>query len=332
MPRPLNEQVIVITGASSGIGRETALQFGRKGSVVILAARNVTGLEAVAGEIQKEGGTAYIVPTDVSSWEQVEQLAQQAVTYGEYIDTWVNCAAVALYGKVPALEIDEIDQVVRVNLLGTIYGAKAALGVMKRQGYGTIINVGSTLSHRSVPLQSIYCASKHGVKGFTDSLRLELKHEKDDINVVLILPASINTPFFDHARSKMDVKPMPIPPVYPPSVVSDTIVHAAYHPHRDLYAGGASRIFSLMERISPALADQLMLVGGWAIKFQRTDHPNDGRDNLFAPMEEYGRVEGEFGHITKPSLYTRYLGLMPTWQRLLVPFMLLGAWRLLRQR
>ena len=174
---------------------------------------------------------AHVVVTDVSEWPQVERLANEATkTFGR-IDTWVNNAAVSMYTTVEQMTPKEIDRVIQVILMGQIYGMKTALPIMKRQNSGTIINVALALAKRSVPLQSAYCAAKHGIKGFTESLRLELEHEKSGIQVTLIMPSSRNTPLFNHARSKMSVKPQPIPPIYEPRVVAETDLAFHDRPH-----------------------------------------------------------------------------------------------------
>ena len=332
MPRPLNRQTIVITGASSGIGRETAVEAGKRGASVVLAARNEDALQEAARRIEQEGGRALVVPTDVGDWEQVERLAGAAVEHFGRIDTWVNNASVSTYAAVEETTAEEFDRVVQVNLMGTIYGVKAVLPYMKRQGEGTIINVGSVLSERSVPLQSGYCAAKHGVKGFTEALRMELAREKSGINVTLILPSSINTPFFNHARSKMGVKPQPIPPVYEPRVVAEAILFAAEHPRRDIFAGGAGKMFAVMEAISAPLVDRYMLQGDRMFKQQQTDQPDDGRDNLFAPMNGGGRTRGDFGKGSwSASPYTRYLELHPNRKRLVLTAALVGVVALLQR-
>ena len=331
-PKPLREQVVVITGASSGMGREMAHKFAAQGAAVVLAARNEGALEMVALEIRQNGGTAHVVPTDVTSWDQVEMLAQEAMTVFGRIDTWINDAAVAIYATVEETDPEEFHQLLHVNLLGTIYGSKAALTRMKAQGYGTIINFGSVLSERAVPLQAAYVASKHGVKGFTEALRLEVMREKLPINVTLVLPAGVNTPFFEHARSKIEVKPQPLPPVYQPEAIADTVVYAAQHPRRDLHVGGASWMFTVLQRISPALMDRFMLLGDLGVRGQKTTEPDEGRDNLFKPISEPGRVHGEFAHLTKPSLYARLVEMQPAWTRLVLPTVLAAGLFLLRRR
>jgi NAD(P)-dependent dehydrogenase (short-subunit alcohol dehydrogenase family) len=328
--RALHDQVVVITGASSGVGRETALQFGERGTSVVLAARNEEALKEIAHEIERLGGKAYVAVTDVSEWSQVERLASEAVERFGRIDTWVNNAAVSMYATVEQMRAEEIDRLIQVILMGQIYGMKAALPVMKRQGQGTIINVASALAERSVPLQSAYCAAKHGIKGFTESLRLELEQQGSGIQVTLIMPSSINTPLFNHARSKMRVKPQPIPPIYEPRVVGEAILFVAEHPRRDIVVGGAGKFMTVMERISPPLLDKYMLQGNRAFKQQKTDQPTNNHDNLFEPVEETGSTTGDFSHQAKSvSLYTRHLEQYPNRKRLLMAAALVGAGLLL---
>lgn len=333
MPRPLAEQVVVITGASSGIGRQAALKFGQHGASLVLASRSQNELDALANEIREAGGRAHVVVTDVSDWGQVYHLADEAVrTFGR-IDTWVNNAAISVYGTVEQTTVEEMARIIEVNVLGLMYGVKAVLPHMKRQGSGTIINLGSVESWRAVPYHSIYAASKHAVKGFTETLRMELKREKTGIKVSLVMPASINTPFFAHARSKLGTLPRPVPPVYSPALAADAIVEAAQHPKRHIYVGGASWFLRTLEGASPALVDRMMTVRGAFFKAQRSQKPDDARDNLFEPSGPY-QVEGEFEHLTKPSLYTRVFELMPSWKRLLVvlPGAVAGAVAVLRRR
>lgn len=332
MAHAIHDQVVVITGASSGMGREMAHKFAAKGASVVLAARNEGALEMVALEIRQNGGTAHVVPTDVSSWEQVDSLAQEAMSVFGQINTWINDAGVSIYATVEDTDPEEFEQLIHINLLGVIYGSKAALSRMRAQGFGTIINFGSVLSDRAVPLQSAYIASKFGVKGFTEALRLEVMRERLPINVTLVLPAGVNTPFFTHARSKMGVKPQPLPPVYKPEAVADAVLYAAEHPRRDVHVGGASWMFSVGQRLSPALMDRFALIGDWTARLQKTNEPDDRRDNLFSPVNEPGRVHGEFEHLTKPSLYARLVEMQPTWTRVVVPTLFAAAVFFLRRR
>lgn len=325
MVRPLNEQVVVITGASSGIGREAALQFAEKGATVVLASRNEMALQEAAAQIIQKGGIASVVVTDVSIWEQVEQLARQTVNDFGRIDTWVNDAGTSVYASAENTTVPETQQIVQTNFMGVVHGVKAALPYMRQQGGGTIINIGSVESRRALPYHSVYAATKHAVKAYTDALRMELAHEHAPINVTLILPAGINTPFFNHARSKLGVLPQPVPPVYKPELVAEAIVHAAEHPRREIYVGGAGVLLSLMERISPVMADRMMTAGGSMFKLQQSKMPDDGQDTVFRTLPETGRVTGDFSHLVKPSMYTRLFELRPLWQRLLGMGALAGA-------
>jgi NADP-dependent 3-hydroxy acid dehydrogenase YdfG len=189
MPRPLREQVVVITGASSGIGRETALLFGDHQASVVLAARNETALQDVAQAIEQRGGRAHVVVTDVSEWDQVERLAQEAVSHFGRIDTWVNNAAVVVYGLVEDQTLHDIERTIEVDLMGQIYGMKAVLPQMIQQQQGTIVNVSSVEGRRAVPLHAAYAAAKHGVNAFSDTLRMEIERHHPGIKVTVVLPA-----------------------------------------------------------------------------------------------------------------------------------------------
>lgn len=326
MARPIADQVVVLTGASSGIGRETALQLAQRGAKVVIAARNKEALDTLAAEVDRLGGEALPVPTDVSDYQQVLGLAQRAVDRFGRIDTWVNNASVSTYGTVEQMEVDELRRVIEVNLLGSIHGMKAVLPQLRRQGTGTIINVSSTLGKRAVALQAGYCAAKHGIVAFAEALRLELAHERAGIAVVDVLPSSINTPLFENARSKIGVLPMPIPPIYEPRVVAETIVGAAEKPVRTVFAGFAGRLMDIGQRISPALTDRYLLGPGRIFEAQKTDQPDDGRDNLYDPSEGSGATTGQFGQRShSTSIYTRYLGLHPTRGRVLAAAGVAGA-------
>ena len=316
MSRPIEQQVVVITGASTGIGRETAIRFGRRGATVVLAARNDAALQEVAVEVEKAGGRALVVPTDVSNWEAMQRLASEAVMRFGRIDTWVNDAAVSTYATVEQTTPEEYDRIMRVNFGGVAHGVKAALPVMKAQGEGTIINLGSIESERAFPYHSAYAASKHAVKGFTDALRLEQEHDRSGITITLIKPAGVNTPFFNHTRSKIGDQPMPPPPAYPPADVADAIVFAAEHPRRDLIIGGMGKMILTMERLSSSFMDWFMLQGDWSFKLQHSGKPDNRQDNMDDVMARTGS-EGDYGPLTTPAFYTRLLELHPNRKRLL---------------
>lgn len=309
--KDLKRHVVVITGASSGIGRETALEFGYLGARVVVAARNQEALQTLADEIDRLGGKALPIVTDVSDFVQVSALASRAVEQFGQIDTWVNNAGVSTYGSVELMDAAELLRVVEVNLMGQIYGMKAALPHVRRSG-GAIINVSSALGERAIPLQAAYCAAKHGVVGFGESLRLELKIERSRVRVVDVLPSSINTPLFSHARSKIGVQPKPVGRVYEPAVVAQAIVAAAQRPTRQVYAGFAGRMLAIGQRVSPRVADWYLTGPRNAFDGQHSEKPDDRVDNLFTPSTGSGTTTGDFGGRSKStSVYTRLLAPHP---------------------
>lgn len=315
--KPIDQQVVVVMGASSGIGREAALRFARRGAQVVVAARNQDGLETLVREIREQGGTATPVVADVTDFAQVQAVADEAVARYGRLDTWAHLAGVALYAPFSEITPEEFKRVIDVNLVGQAYGAMAALPHLKREGRGALIHVSSIEAHLSFPFQSAYAASKHGIPGFLDALRLELRHEGIPISVTNVMPAAINTPLFTKARTKLGVKPAVPPPVYEPGTVADQILYAAEHPVRDMIAGGAGKVFVQTQKISPLLMDALMQVAGF--ETQKTDEPKAVTDpnNLFAPIAGQNRVEGDFGHIAlKRSLYN-WLGRHPMTRRAL---------------
>lgn len=315
MSKPMRDQVIVITGASSGIGRETALMCADAGASVVLTARNEEALSEVAQTITASGGRALVVPADVTSPAEVERVGHITMDVLGRIDTWVNNAGVSLYATAEETTPEEAAQIMHTNFLGIVHGVRTALTWMRQQGYGTIINVGSVESQRALPLQAVYSASKHAVRAYTEALRMEQAAAKSGINVTLILPAGINTPLFNHARSRSGLKPMPVPPVYSPTLVARAIISAATNPQRDIYVGGASFMFSLLQRISPHLLDNLMILNRSMFRLQLTDQPDNGRDNLFTPVGGTGRVHGDYASLTKASMYTPVFELAPPWLR-----------------
>jgi short-subunit dehydrogenase len=310
--RPIHEQVAVVTGASQGIGRATTLLFASRGASVVAAARNEEALHALATEA---GGRVEPIVADVADAAQVERVAQRAVDRFGRIDTWVNNAGISVYAAAEDLEPDEMERVVAVNLLGVMHGSRAAIPHLRGAGGGAIVNVGSALSDRAIPLQSAYVASKHGVAGFSEALRLEMAEDASGIDVVLIMPSSMNTPLFGFARSKLGVQPMPVPPVYDPRVVAEAVVHAAEHGGREIVVGGWGKLLTIGQWLSPSLLDRYMLHGARAWKQQLTRRVDDRRDNLFEPSTGPGSVTGDFGRDAKStSRYTMVFELHP-WRK-----------------
>jgi NAD(P)-dependent dehydrogenase (short-subunit alcohol dehydrogenase family) len=302
--KPLDEQVIVITGASSGIGLVTAKAAAGRGACVVLAARNENDLRGVTDAIRRTGARAAYAVADVSDGAQVEAIADTAIRQFGRIDTWVNNAAVSVYGRLMDVPIEDLRRQMDINYWGQVYGSRTAVRHLRGSG-GALINVGSALSDRAIPLQGGYCAAKHALKAFTDALRMELENEGAPIAVTLVKPASIDTPLFEKARTYLGAEPQPVPPVYAPEVVSDVILHAAQHPIRELIAGGAGAKLSAA-RFAPRLADLYM--ERWTFESQRTDRlTHDRPDNLYAPVAADGGERGRNwdGHTRQSSLYTR---------------------------
>ncbi|GIF14972.1 SDR family oxidoreductase [Actinoplanes teichomyceticus] len=309
MPRPISEQVVVITGASSGIGRAAALAFAARGARVVCAARGAPALDTLVARIHADGGSAVAVPTDVADPRAVRALAEAAERRYGRIDTWVNNAAVGVWGRVEDITDAEFDRVMRVNFLGQVHGAHAALPALRRAGGGVLIGVVSAEGACAVPLQGPYVASKFAARAFYDSLRAELALEGAPVAVTAILPASIDTPFFEHARSKLGAMAKPPPPVYAPEIVADTLVYAAAHPRREIPVGGAAAGLMLGQRLAPALTDALLSIRRVGAGTQRAGRPDSGVDNLDGPVAEPGRVNGGHpGRVLRHSPFTTLIG------------------------
>ena len=309
MTKAVAEQVVVIVGASSGIGRAAALEFAHKGAKVAVAARNQAALSTLVDEITGCGGTAMAVPTDVADPQAVRDLASAVESRFGRIDTWVNNAAVAVWGRIEDITDEEFDLVIRVNYLGHVHGVHACLEPLRRAGGGVIIGVSSMEGVRAVPMHAPYTASKWALRGFYDCLRMELMESKEPIAVSTILPGPIATPFFEHARSKVGAMPKPPPPTYAPEVVARAIVRASVKPTREVPVGGPALAFFAAQRLSPALSDAVMSRRRVAVDAQKSDRADNGTDNLDAPPDETGRVRGSYaGRVLEHSAFTALLG------------------------
>lgn len=303
--KQMSDQVMVITGATSGIGLATAKRAAQRGARVVLCSRNEPELQETVSVIQEGGGTARGVVADVSNPEDMERLAGTAVEEFGSLDTWVNNAGVSFYGRLTEVAVEDMRRLFEVNFWGTVYGARAALARMRGSG-GALINLGSIVSDRAIPLQGAYSASKHAVKALTDALRMELEEEGTPISVTLIKPSSIDTPYFQHAKNYMAVEPKPPAPVYAPEVVANAILRAAEHPVRDITIGGAGRLLTVMGSALPRLTDYYMERSMFSS--QRSDLPSEGRPgNLYEPaVSENVESGGYEGRVLQSSLYTRF--------------------------
>ncbi len=304
--KPIPDQVVVVLGASSGIGREVALRFADQGASVVVAARSEPGLTSLVEEITTRGGAGVSVVCDVADFAQVQHVADTAVSRFGRIDTWVNVAAVSVYARFEDTTPEEFRRVIEVNYLGQVHGALAALPHLRNAGQGALIAISSVESIVSLPLHSAYSASKHAVEGMLDGLRRDLLAENAPVSVTSVKPGTINTPFFNNARNRMDVKPQGPPPFYPPSVVADCVLYAAEHPVRDLYAGGAARMMAVNQFLAPRLVDVTLARVG--IRAASTTEPTPGGapGALFVPRVKDNRTEGDFtARARRVSLYTQ---------------------------
>ena len=308
-------RTVVLTGASAGVGRATAREFGRRGDRVALLARNHEALEAAAEEIRREGGTALAIPTDVADADQVEAAAERAERELGPIDVWVNDAMASVFARVWDVDPAEFRRVTEVTYLGAVYGTIAALKRMRPRNRGTIVQVGSALAYRGIPLQSAYCGSKHGIKGFTESLRTELIADGSGVHVTMVHLPGLNTTQFELVRTRLPRTPRPVAPVYQPEVAARAIVHAAGHPRRRAYWVGGSTVLTIVgNRLAPWFADWYL--AKTAIKGQQTARPADEHrkhtDYLYEPVPgdhgSYGSFDDEAKPRSPQALLSRHRG------------------------
>lgn len=300
--KPVHEQVVAVVGASSGIGREAALQFAKKGAKVVISGRSEAKIASVVEEIRGFAGEVTSIIADVTVLEQVKAIADKAVEVYGRLDTWVHIPAIAVFAPFDQTTPEEFQRIIDVSLMGQVYGAMAALPHLKREGRGALIHLSSMEGRRSLPLQSAYSAAKHGVEGFLEAMRVELKHEGYPISVTSIKPAVINTPFWNNARTRLGVKPSGIPPFYDPRLVADAIVYTAAHPTRDFLVGDVAKILDVLQGLSPALVDSLLLLVGFPLqRFSNQPKSEDAPDNFYEPILENTQVDGDYGSLVIPS-------------------------------
>ena len=283
-------RVVVVTGAGYGAGRAIAERFGRRGDLVALVSRGEESLSAAARAIP----ASVAIPTDVASHEQVEDAAERAERELGPIDVWVNCAMATIFAPFADVTPEEFRRATEVTYLGYVWGTMSALRRMRPRNRGVVIQVGSALAYRSIPLQSPYCGAKHAIAGFTDSVRTELLHDRSRVRITSVHLPALNTPQFDVGRSKMPRRPQPVPPIYQPEVAARAVVWAAEHPRRELWVGGSTVATILGNRLAPWLADIYLARSG--VDAQQTHEPAAaGRDdNLFVPVPGARSADGRF--------------------------------------
>jgi short-subunit dehydrogenase len=286
-------QVVVITGATAGVGRATARAFAQRHARIGLLARGVDRLTATAAEVEAAGGQALALPTDVADADAMERAAEAVERRFGPIDIWINCAMATIFAPVHGIGADEYRRATEVTYLGFVYGTMAALRRMRPRNRGTIVQVGSALAYRSVPLQAPYCGAKHAILGFTASLRSELMHEHSNVHVTMVQMPALNTPQFDWARNKMPRRPQPVPPIFQPELAAEAIVFAAYARRREVYVGGSTVAAIIGNKLAPGLLDRYLARSGYSGQLTQEANPG-GPGNLFAPVAgDYG-AHGRF--------------------------------------
>jgi NAD(P)-dependent dehydrogenase (short-subunit alcohol dehydrogenase family) len=309
--KPISEQVVVVTGASSGLGRAIARLAGAGGAKVVVTARNTEALDNCVGEIERAGSEALAVPGDVSDQAQVERVVEAAVERFGRIDTYVANAIVTVYAEASRLEPEELRRVWEVNFFGVVYGYWAALPQL-RASRGTFLHVSSALAYRGIPLQAAYCSTKAGLRAFLESARVEEQKAGTGVAISLVLPGAINTPQFDRDRQKIGYQPQPVPPIYQPEPFAEATLRCAEHPVRELPISWGAQKLLWGQKLSPRAGDWLLRRTGW--KSQHTDEPKpvDAPDNLFDTLPGDPGAHGRFDDLARKSTtWTRLRLLLP---------------------
>jgi NAD(P)-dependent dehydrogenase (short-subunit alcohol dehydrogenase family) len=291
----MTEETVVITGASSGIGRATVRRFAGPGVNIALIARGRDGLQAARAEVERAGGRALVLPTDVADAEAVDAAAQAVEDAIGPIDIWINDAMATVFAYLWDVSPDEFRRANEVTYFGSIWGMQSALKRMRPRNRGTIVQVGSAMAYRGIPLQAPYCGAKHGIQGVFESLRTELRHEKSKVHLTTVQLPGLNTPQFEHARDKFDTVSKPVAPVYQPEVAADAIHWAAHHRRREIYVGIPTVYTILGNKIAPWLAERYL--AATAVGGQLTDVAKspDRDDNLFSPPPGDAGAKGPYG-------------------------------------
>ncbi|HET9172364.1 MAG TPA: SDR family oxidoreductase [Actinospica sp.] len=279
-------QVVAVTGASAGVGRAAAVAFAERGARVALVARGESGLDGALAEIDRRGGQAKAFPADMADPEQADGAAREIEASLGPIDVWVNDAFTSVFAPFLEIEPEEFKRVTEVSYLGYVYGTRAALSRMVRRDRGTIVQVGSALAYRGIPLQSAYCGAKHAIQGFNESLRCELLHDESNVRVTMVQLPAVNTPQFDWVVNRLDEPAQPVPPIYQPEVAGRAIVYAAGHPRRrEYWVGGSTAATLLANAVAPGLLDRYLARTGF--RSQQSDRPEPhGPDNLWSPVDD----------------------------------------------
>jgi NAD(P)-dependent dehydrogenase (short-subunit alcohol dehydrogenase family) len=328
----ITPEVVVITGASAGVGRATARAFARRGARVGLLARGHDGLKGARHDVESEGGQGLAIPTDVAHYEEVEAAAARVEHELGPIDIWVNDAMTTVFSPFKQITAEEFKRATEVTYLGAVYGTMAALKRMLPRDRGCIVQVGSALAYRSIPLQAPYCGAKHAIRGFTDSVRSELLHDKSKVHLTMVQMPALNTPQFNWCKTRLPRHPQPVPPIFEPEVAAEAIVWAAHHRRREVYVGGSTLKAIWGNKVAPGLLDRYLARTGY--NAQQTDQPINGErpSNLFEPVPgdhgAHGIFDGQAHATSIQLLGTRHRGLVALAGAAIAG---LACWRLLKR-
>ena len=300
-------EVVVITGASAGVGRATAQRFAKEGARIGLIARGIDGLEGARRDVEKLGGKALVIPVDVADADKIEAAAAQIEAELGEIDIWINNAMTSVFAPIKETTAEEFRRVTEVTYLGYVYGTLAALKRMLPRNRGVIVQVGSALAYRGIPLQSAYCAAKHAIQGFCDSLQCELIHDNSKVKVTMLQMPALNTPQFGWLKSRLPRKAQPVPPIFQPEVAAEAIYFAAHNPRREFYVGLPSVKAIVANKIAPGLLDHILARTGYdSQQFDGTEDPNRP-NNLWQPVLGDHGAHGAFDTRARnwsPQLWT----------------------------
>lgn len=289
-----NREVVVVTGASAGLGRAIVREFAKHGADVALIARGRDGLEGARREVEQAGGRALVLQCDVSDAKQVEEAADRVERELGPIEIWVNNAFVGTFCEFTQLKPEEYKRLTEVTYLGQVWGARAALKHMKPRDRGVIVSVGSALAYRSIPLQSAYCGAKHAIRGFFDSLRCELLHHKSNIKITQVHMPALNTPQFRWVLNRMPRKAQPVPPIFEPEVGANAVYYAAHHPRREFYVGGSAVKAIVANKVAPDVLDHYLSTYGYDSQMVAEPNPPDAPYNLWEPVPGDHGAHGVF--------------------------------------
>lgn len=300
-----SSEVVVVTGASAGVGRTTAVAFAKRGARVGLLARGREGLEGAKAEVESAGGEALAIPTDVSDAEAVEEAARSVEREFGPIDVWVNNAMASVFSPVKEMTPEEFRRVTEVTYLGAVYGTMAALKRMLPRNRGHVVQVGSALAYRAIPLQAAYCGSKHAIQGFTEALRSELIHDRSDVRLTMVQMPALNTPQFGWVRSRLPRKAQPVPPIFQPEVAAEAIYWAAHHDREELWVGLSAVKAIMGNKAIPRLLDRYLAWTGFDSQQTSEREDPDRKDNLWEPVDDAGD-RGAHGDFDDRSVGTSY--------------------------